>query len=77
LRKQLIPMSEKSQRSWCYMNIKSEMDTMINTETTLHVLRGFRKITAEFLKALIPKGTERADTICAVCYVKERSPPII
>ncbi|MCK5513346.1 MAG: hypothetical protein KAJ00_02510 [Deltaproteobacteria bacterium] len=57
--------------------IKSGIDTMVNTETALHALRGFRKITAEFLKALIPKGTERADTICMVCYVKDRGPPII
>jgi hypothetical protein len=53
------------------------MDTMVKTETTLHVLGGFRKITAEFIKALIPKGTERADAICTGCYVKGRGPPII
>ena len=50
---------------------------MVNTETALHVLRGFRKITAEFLKALTPKGTEQADAICTGCYVKGRGPPII
>ena len=58
-------------------NMKSEIEIMVNTETALQALMGFRKVTVEFLKALIPKGTERADAICTVCYVKERGPPII
>ena len=57
--------------------MKSEIDTMVKIENTEQALMEFHKITAEFLTVLIPKGTERADTICAVCYVKERSPPIL
>jgi len=53
------------------------MDTMVNTETTLHVLGRFCKITAGFLRVLIHKGTERADAICTVWCVKDRGPPII
>ena len=58
-------------------NIKSEIDTMVKKENTEQALMGFRQIIAEFLKALIPKGTERADAIYTVCYIKDRGPPII
>jgi len=58
-------------------NTRSEIDNMVKIENTEQALMGFRKVTVEFLKVLIPKGTERADAICTVCYVKERSPPII
>ncbi len=58
-------------------NTKSEIDTMVKIENTERALMRFRKLTVEFLKVLIPKGTERADTICKVRYVKDRGPPII
>ena len=58
-------------------NTKSEIDTMVKIENTEQALMEFRKITAEFLKVLIPKGTERADTTCTVHYVKDRGPPVI
>ena len=88
MREQLGPMSEKSwedgvegkrkiAKKLVLDNTKSEIDTMVKTENTEQALMGFRKVTVEFLKVLIHKGTERADTICTVCYVKDRGPPII
>ena len=58
-------------------NTRSEIDNMVKIENTEQALMGFRKVTVEFLKVLIPKGAERADTTCTVHYVKDRSPPII
>jgi hypothetical protein len=53
------------------------MDIMANRETTLTKLRGFYKVTVEFLKAWILEETERADPIFTICYVKDRGPPIL
>ena len=68
---------EKTAKKSVLDNTKSEIDTMVKMENTEQALMGFRKVTEEFLKVLIPKGAERADTTCTVHYVKDRSPPII
>lgn len=68
---------EKTAKKLVLDNTRSEIDTMVKIENTEQALMGFRKVTVEFLKVLIPKGTERADTICTVRYVKDRGPPII
>ena len=68
---------EKTAKKLVLDNTRSEIDTMMKVKNTEQALMGFRKVTVEFLKVLIPKGTERADAICTVCYVKERSLPTI
>ncbi len=68
---------QKKNRKEVGAGMKSEIDTMVKIENTEQALMEFHKITAEFLTVLIPKGTERADTICTVRYVKDRGPPII